>query len=274
MRLSKIGYADYSSGNLNFATGCSKISEGCKNCFAAAIYERFGRDFTPTAHPDRLARLYNWHPSRYSDTKRGDCKRPLAFVCDTGDLLHPAISDLFIQSAFSAMSWNESVIWLVLTKRPERIPEISERPDHVWLGVSVENQDAAWRIAELLKRWPGHTWVSVEPMLGPVDLRPSFWDCDEHVQLVTREMALDAGDPQLEGAEFGEYEEWSLKEHRPEWIVCGAESGPHRRPFDKAWAMDLYEQCRAAGVKYFGKQASGLRPGVPLGLPQEWPEEM
>jgi protein gp37 len=135
-------------------------------------------------------------------------------------------------------------------------------PPNLWLGVSAENQARADERIPLLLRVPAAVrFVSVEPMLGPVDLGdwlpgPNVVEWDED----------DEGSPY-----YGRYEADTLS-----WVICGAESGPNRRPFEVEWALDLYEQCREVGVPFFGKQASGLKPGVPLELPgygvvQEWP---
>jgi protein gp37 len=145
----------------------------------------------------------------------------------------------------------------VLTKRPQRMRSIVERVlggtdplANVWLGVTAENQRAAdERIPILLDTPAAVRFVSVEPMLEAVNLYP----------------ALCGYLPPSWGAGPDIH-----------WVICGAESGLRRRPFDVAWALDLYEQCKAAGVPYFSKQDSGLRPGVPLVLPgygvvREWP---
>ncbi len=228
---SAISYVHYSGNDLNFITGCTPVSEGCAHCYARAIYERFGRDFSVVqTHPDKLKRLL---------TARFDMGgvRPRCFVCDTSDVFHPAVPADFIVQAFEVMAARKDVDWLVLTKRVDRMVDVlfgeegnwylggGDYIPNVWMGVTAENRRwADERIPILLGAWSGRTWVSVEPMLGPVNL-PA----------------------------------WNLS-----WVVCSAESGPHRRPFDPAWAKALYEQCKAAGIPFYSKQGSGLRPGVPL----------
>jgi len=259
MKTSAIGWTDYSGGALNFVTGCTPVSAGCAHCYARAIYRRFGRDHSVVAtHPDKLYEVAGMLFPLHSP-KRGPGHRPMAFVCDTGDLFHEAVPDVFIGEAIEMMAKRKDVVWQVLTKRPERMqhfldtweeaytyyPEMMmeeyglEFPfPHIWLGVTAEDQATAdERIPLLLDTPAAVRFVSVEPMLGPVSL---------------------AGYPR-----------------GIDWVICGAESGPDRRPFDPAWAADLYRECQRAGVAFFGKQASGLRPGTPLLIDGEvrqgWP---
>jgi len=230
---SAIGYCDYSGGDLNFVLGCTPVSAGCANCYASRIYERFGKDFSKvTIYPDKLKRLTKWQPK--PPYKRGPGSRPLAFICDMSDLFHQDVPSLFILSAFEIMEERRDIDWLVLTKRPKRMIEVLWRegwwshghtPPNVWLGVSVENENAAWRIVGLRETPAAVRWVSFEPMLGPIDPRA------------------------LRGIS---------------WCVIGAESGPGCRPFEKEWAWDLLDYCRDFGIPCFLKQDSGPRPGVPL----------
>ncbi|MHB9033142.1 MAG: DUF5131 family protein [Anaerolineae bacterium] len=233
MKLSAISWCDFSGGDLNFVTGCTPASAGCAHCYARAIYARFGHDFTPKSHQDKLHRLYKAQFPEFSP-KRGAPHKPSAFIVDTGDLFHPDVPDDFIALAFAMMVLRQDVTWLVLTKRPERIKQAlwlmnGSLYPHIWLGVTVENQELAeLRIPLLTENWSGHRFLSVEPMLNSVDLKPI------------------------------------LQNNAIGWVICGSESGSQRRYFDPEWARDLYEQCRAVGVPFFGKQDSDLRPGKPL----------
>ena len=296
MRTSAIGWTDHSGGDLNMVTGCTPVSRGCDHCYGRAIYERFGRDYgTVTCHEDKLERLWRARFSEFSP-KRGAPHRPMAFLCDTGDLFHEEVPETFVARVFALMLRRPHVTWQVLTKRPARMRDLlgnsrsfwmllgawNDRlgggpiiwpADYVWLGVSVEDQATAdERVPLLLDTLAAVRFVSVEPMLGPVDLRWSihtsrcsacgqWWDynpiyctnCSGHGVTVDRQPVLD-------------------------WVVAGFESGLNRRPGDERWALDLREQCREAGVPFFGKQTSGLRPGVPLLLDgvtvHEWPREV
>jgi protein gp37 len=254
---SKIGWTDYSGGDANFVTGCTPISEGCRNCYARAIYERFGKDFSQVdCHPDKLERLAKWTPREsglHPWKGRFPIKRPMTFVCDTGDLFHEDVPFQFIAEALDVMAAREDVIWQVLTKRPARMLQAQRRggwrrggwrragwPENVWVGATVENQVTADERIPLLLEVPAAVrFVSVEPMLEPVVLTPWIFDID--------------------------------------WVICGAESGPERRGFDTQWAVHLYYQCGEANVPFFYKQGSAVRPGLNAVLPgfgvvQEWPQ--
>jgi len=250
MQRSKIGWTDYSSGNANFVTGCTPVSEGCANCYARRIYERFGWDFSQVQiHPDKLKRLMSSDRPREGN-KLGPGKRPMVFVCDTGDLFYPSVPDWFLMDAFYLMALFKTSIYQMLTKRPDRMQRwLSSWPwwgreakglgENIWLGASVENQRRAdERLVYLFNTPAALRFVSLEPMLEPMNIEPYL----------------------RKGIE---------------WVIVGAESGPNRRPFDPAWAKDIYEQCQRAGVPFFGKQDSGLYPGVPLLIDgkiiHEWP---
>lgn len=248
MKLSTIGWTDYSGGPLNFVSGCTPVSEGCSNCYARATYKRFGLDFTPHFDRDKLAQLMTIRFPQFSP-KRGAPHKPMAFPCDTGDLFHESIPDGDLWDALDVLAACWDVNWQVLTKRAERMNGVVDEwlcrkgakrlPGNIWLGVTTENQARAdERIPALLATPAATRFVSVEPCLGAMDL--SRW---------------------IEGLR---------------WMIVGGESGPHRRPFDVAWALDLYKQCREANVPFFYKQGGALRPGQDDDLPvigkvKEWP---
>lgn len=234
----------------NPVMGCTPISEGCANCYARAMMQRYaGRQGWPespdavTLFRERIEQLLRWRrPGR-------------VFVASMSDLFHEHVPFAFITQVFDAMSCCQDSTFYVLTKRTERIGQwrswvrqnwprdsafgvasdwAGGWPSHIWLGVTAENQARAdERLPLLVNELAGKLFVSVEPMLGPVDL--SRWL-----------------------PELG-------------WVICGAESGLKRRPFDVEWARDLRDQCVAAGVPFFYKQGSALRPGSKSLLDgQEW----
>lgn len=244
LQRSSIGWTDFSGGPLNFALrgsapGDCEVSPGCANCYAGAILRRSGSKRPATTYSEaKLSQLLSAefpapkHTCEQDDClRRGPGSRPLAFVCDMGDLFHPAVPDSLIARAIQGFCARSDVDWQILTKRPERMLSMFRHivfPQNVWLGVTAENQEQLdVRGPMLLSMMAAVRFLSVEPMLGPIAV------------------------PFLE--------EYS-------WVICGAESGPNRRPFDPAWAHDLLAQCRAAGpwLPFFAKQASGLRPGTPL----------
>lgn len=248
MRRSTIAWTDFSGGDANFMIGCTPASEGCAHCYAAAWAKRNGRDFSQvTLYPDKLERLQKADFATAplegfpAHNVRGRGARPLVFVCDLGDLFHDAVPDEFILAALRVMANRPDVDWQILTKRPRRALQFYgplSRAPNIWFGVTAENQKRAdERIPVLLCIPAAVRFVSVEPMLGPLVLRLDD-DFSDH----------------------GHGRGW----RGLSWVICGAESGPHRRPFDPAWAADLYRQCRDAEVAFFAKQASGYRPGTPL----------
>jgi protein gp37 len=205
----------------NVATGCSKVSQGCKNCFAERIAGRFWgeRKFTDVqVHPERLDIPLRWRKPRR------------VFVNSMSDLFHPAVPFEFILQAFTVMAQAEQHTFMVLTKRPERMVEyfkwngfgegLYAWPSWIWLGVSVEDQKAADERIPLLLQTPAAVrFLSCEPLLGPVDLTNTF---NTVVPL--------------------------------HWVIAGGESGPGARPMHPDWVRSLRDQCQAAGVPYFFKQ--------------------
>jgi protein gp37 len=251
---SNIGWTDYSGGPFNFVLrgsrpGECECSPGCANCYALALRKRGGDGVAgvTTYSRDKLQKLLRLKLTEgCAPYRRGKGSRPLAFVCDMGDLFHPNVPDEFIREAFDVMRERKDVDWQILTKRPERMlgaarswlatREWGMLPDNIWCGVTVEEQAHVARI-EALARIPAWRFVSVEPMLGPVTL--------------------------------GEY---ALP---LDWVICGGESGPKRRPFDTDWARALRDECERGHVAFFYKQGSSLHPGKEDVLDgrqwKEWP---
>lgn len=237
----------YNTKSWNPVTGCSKLSAGCKNCWAEEYSHRMGWPWKVTLHPERLEQPFGW---------RGNQVIATAFM---GDLFHEDVPDHFLDGVWAVMRIASQHTFLVLTKRPNRMKTyilaraaeefpVGPRPN-VFLGVSVENQQAAdERIPELLK-CPGKKWLSIDPMLGPVDLVREWF----------REDVVGVA---------GHYE--FLLETFPgiDWLVVGGESGPNFRPCDPAWVHDVVDQCDAAGVPVHCKQGAGRWPGRQYDLPQ------
>lgn len=226
--MSKIEWTDKT---WNPVTGCTKVSQGCKNCYAERLYERFngkGAFKNVICHQNRLS-----HPARW--------KRPaMVFVNSMSDLFHEDVPFSFINAVFSVMSDCDHHTYQVLTKRPARMLAFFkwkseehgipwEPKPNVWIGVSVENQEAADERIPLLLDVPAAVrFLSCEPLLGPIKLWPLL-------QLTNNK--------------------WT---NRPgsiiDWIICGGESGPGSRPMHPEWARSIRDQCQSAGVTFFFKQ--------------------
>jgi protein gp37 len=202
--------------------------------------EELGNPFTPTFHPDRLDAPLHWRKPRR------------VFVCNMGDLFHEAITDEQLDEVFGVMAGLARHQFLLLTKRPARMREyLSVVHDawqtlpNVWLGVTVCNQEEADRNIPILLATPAAMrWVSIEPMLGPVDL--FGW--------VPAKPAYFPG-PQ----------------NRPDldWVVLGGETGPGSRLMRPEWALNVYRRCKAAGVPFWFKQGGTAKvPHVSLEMPE------
>ena len=229
----------------NPVTGCTPVSEGCEHCYAKRMAKRLaGRygypkddPFAVTFHPDRLNQ-----PLRWTKPRR-------VFPCSMGDLFHRDVSLGRLGMVFDVMMHCSQHTFLLLTKRPEiarqrmkilRLPLM----ENVWLGVSVENQARADERIPILLDIPvphaGVRFVSVEPMLGPVDL-VEYLPKHEQVAVQKSEWGLRRS-------------EYILRKRRAQWVICGCESGPGRRETKVEWIRDLRDQCEAYQVPFFLKQ--------------------
>ncbi len=216
---------------LNLVTGCTKVSNGCLNCYAQGLISRFGhkgdgsendKKFNRIVlHQDRLVTPYKW-------------KKPKSiFVCSMGDLFHDDVPAFFLDVAFQMMRKMQMHTFLVLTKRPENVLRYmhyvsSWFPPNVWFGVSVENQETAdERIPKLLEIPAHKRFVSVEPMLGSININ-DYLDRDYHT--------ADSNYNLLD------------------WVICGCESGGRRRETKIDWISNLKHQCGISKTPFFLKQ--------------------
>ncbi len=254
----------WTNATWNPVVGCSHVSDGCRNCYAERLALRFGWSKKPwtsenarenvVLHPERLGQPLCWRRLRR------------IFVCSMGDLFHEQVPDDFIAAVFSVMARARHV-FQVLTKRPQRMlawladSPVGERPlPNLWLGVSVEDQRTASERVPLLMRVPAAVrFVSCEPLLGPIDLAqasPCGYYCGEAVGHVDHPFYVYQGCATGGGIH---------------WVIVGGESGPNFRRMDLDWARSIRDQCVAAGVPFFFKQGSGVRPGMnPLLDGVEW----
>ena len=248
MNKTGIEYLDYT---WNPTHGCSRISVGCVNCWAEEMSKRLAAmdvpgynrqdPFKVTFHPDRLDEPF----------KR---KKPARIgVSFMGDLFHPLVAVESIRLIFNIMMISDHTFF-ILTKRPARMVKVLnlifeewtfEDMDNIWFGVTAENQQQADnRIPILLKLPVKNHWVSVEPMLGPIDL----------YQYLICESCLD---PKVC---------W-CRDPRLNWVVCGSESGPGARPMDIEWVKSLKGQCkRADNIPFMFKQM--IKAGKKISAPK------
>jgi len=224
---------EWTDATWNPVSGCTKVSPGCKFCYAERLTKRFGqRDFTDvTLHPDRLDLPLRWRGPR------------MIFVNSMSDLFHERVPFDFIDQVFATMDRASHHVFQVLTKRPDRMVEWHGKHDggrpvsaHVWLGVSVESASYAWRVDRLRQVDVPVRFISAEPLLGPLasslNLAGISWV--------------------ISGGESGGAASRALVE----------QTATGWRPRAKAvqWVRDLRDGCAAAGVAFFHKQWGGPRP--------------
>ena len=215
---------EWTDATWNPVTGCTKISAGCKNCYAETFAERFRgvpghpfeQGFDLRLWPDRLDLPLKWKQPR------------LIFVNSMSDLFHQYVPDDFIWKVFETMCKAKQHTFQVLTKRSERLCQWTADnfrvvPRNIWIGVSVENHSATFRIRHLQKAPAQIRFLSIEPLIGPVRL-------DEKL---------------LEGIH---------------WVIVGGESGHHARRMEPEWVYDIQEQCLEYKVPFFFKQWGAYDP--------------
>ncbi|WP_031517721.1 DUF5131 family protein [Desulfofalx alkaliphila] len=265
MSKTKIEWAD---AVWNPVTGCTPISPGCENCYAKRMAQRLrGRCGYPADEPFRVT----MHLKRFIEPLRWKKPRRV-FVCSMGDLFHENVPDNIIYNIFAVMADTPQHTYMVLTKRPGRMKDILCRPNaaneiwrnttysddpgchkywplpNVWLGVTAENQEQADKRIPILLQIPATVrFVSVEPMLGPVDLS-KYLTCQFYAgeEMEWRKGTIvPEGYPKLRAARI---------RSRIDWVICGGESGPLARPMHPDWVRSLRDQCVASGVPFFFKQ--------------------
>ncbi len=241
----------------NPVTGCTKISEGCKNCYAEKMAKRlagrFGypkdNPFKVTFHENKLLEPTKWRKSHH------------IFVCSMGDLFHPDVIDKQIDTIFRMMTHPMGGMnhhtYLILTKRPERILkshyENFKHWKNIWLGVSVENQKTADKRIPILLKIPAKVrFVSVEPMLERIELR-EYLGMYKEAETITVKHVSDMP------SEFQQYtrkgRDW-VKHcgNKLDWLIAGGESGQHARPMHPDWVRKVRDNCLQTGTPFFFKQ--------------------
>lgn len=210
---------EWTESTWNPVTGCTKISPGCKNCYAERMARRlnamkqpnYRNGFKVTLQPQMLHVPLGWKKSQ------------MVFVNSMSDLFHDEVPFDYINEIFDVMnraSWHR---YQVLTKRSGNLRKANGSlpwAGNIWAGVTVESAEYTYRIDNLRESGACNKFISFEPLLGPVGI-------------------LD-----LPGID---------------WVIAGGESGPGARPVEKEWVTDIRDQCIAAGVPFFFKQWGGVR---------------
>lgn len=222
MSLTKIQWTERT---WNPVTGCSKVSEGCRHCYAETMakrlqgmgQQRYANAFSLTIHPDAL------------DEPKQVKKPSMFFVCSMADLFHKDVPFEFVDKVMETIEACPRHTFQILTKRPERMVEyfigrakrlhrLFDLPDNVWAGVTVESEREIPRIS-VLRRLLTHSknikFISCEPLLGDLGM-----------------LNLAAID----------------------WVIVGGESGPQARPMQKQWVLNIMRQCEEQNVAFFFKQ--------------------
>lgn len=217
--MSKKSSIEWTESTWNPITGCTKVSDGCKNCYAERMAKRlkamgqpnYINGFQVTLHEHVLAYPLKW-------------KKPQTiFVNSMSDLFHEQVPESFIFKIFDVMkqaSWHQ---FQILTKRSARLRELAQEldwPENVWIGVSVENEAVKSRIDDLREVPAAIRFLSLEPLLGPLG---------------------------------------NLDLSSIDWVIVGGESGPGAREMKKEWVMQIKEQCIEQNTPFYFKQWGGVR---------------
>lgn len=252
----KIEWAD---ATVNFWAGCTKVSPACDNCYAEKMASRlWGLKWGPGERRQHfLGAVETLAKLDLKAKKLGT--RLSVFINSLSDLFDNEVDDADRMDAFEAMSMFRNLVFLVLTKRIGNVHPYAQRDSlafdligggRVWLGITVCNQEEADRdIPKLLQVPAAKRFLSMEPLLGPVDL--SVMDDDAGV----------VGYEPLSGYRWHRFSAWP-DEFGPsiDWVIVGGESGPNARPMHPDWARSLRDQCQAAGVPFTFKQWGGWLP--------------
>ena len=209
---------EWTESTWNPLTGCTKISPGCKNCYAERMAKRlkamgqpnYRNGFKLTLHEHVLEYPLRW-------------KKPqMIFVNSMSDLFHKDVPVDFILRVFDVMRRAHWHTFQVLTKRSERLLELDPIigwPKNVWMGVSVENQKYTFRIDHLRQTHAAVKFLSLEPLLGPIS---------------------------------------NMNLENIDWVIVGGESGPKARPIQQEWVTEIRDQCLTTNVPFFFKQWGGI----------------
>jgi len=210
---------EWTESTWNPITGCTKISTGCKFCYAEVMarrlkamgQEKYRNGFELTLHPETLQEPYSW-------------KKPkMIFVNSMSDLFHKDVPIEYIQKVFRVIKENPQHVFQVLTKRADVLRYYDsegwlEWPHNLWMGVTVENRTVMNRIENLRNTGARVKFLSCEPLLSPLE---------------------------------------NMNLHGIDWVIVGGESGRTPRPMKEEWVINIKEQCQRANVAFYFKQWGG-----------------
>jgi protein gp37 len=217
--MTTLSHIEWTEVTWNPVTGCDKISAGCKNCYAERMAKRlkamgsarYENGFALTLHDDLIDLPRKWKKSR------------IVFVNSMSDLFHPDIPLQFIKRVFKTMNETPQHTYQILTKRSDRLLKLSKHlkwSKNIWMGVSVEDDRVIGRIKDLQKVPAVTRFLSLEPLIGPLEKLP-------------------------------------LKDIH--WVIVGGESGPKSRYMNPDWVDSIRRQCQKAEVAFFFKQWGGVQ---------------
>lgn len=232
--------------------GCTKVAEGCRNCYAEGLdkWLHNGRHWGPGAERRRTGIAYWCQPSRWNQAAAEAGERRRVFCGSMCDVMDPAAPDGQLERLFELIGETPNLDWLLLSKRPERYAEVFETfgcPDNVWAGASASTQRECDRAADIISGLdePRVVFLSLEPLI-------------ERIRL--------------------------CREHPLDWVIVGGESGPVARRCDVAWLRQVVNDCCWHGTPCFVKQAGSKAHGCAEfstrlrdpkgGDPDEWPEDL
>ena len=276
--MSEITNIQWTDHTFNPWSGCAKVSPGCANCYAANLPPAMRRHaiWGPNAERIRASAEYLKQPHTWNRKAEKDWRRHRVFCASVADVFEArADLDPWREDLLCMIRDTPHLDWQLLTKRPEYAAKFlhgRNLPPNLWIGTSVENQDAAdTRIPHLLKIPAKVRFLSMEPLLGPVNLDPATCQyCGNHGENIG--LADDGATPWCtecsNEAGFG----WWLDPCADEgqaginWVIAGCESGRIARPMDLDWVRAIRDACNSAGVPFFFKQAN--IDGEIVGLPK------
>lgn len=248
---------EWCDATLNLWWGCTKVSDGCKNCYAETLSNRYKKNNWGPNGVRQEVKSWRTTLAKISKRAKAEGRRPRVFVQSMSDLFEgpetmggvnsenwKIVTRLRHEFRDAAIA-HPHIDFPCLTKRPQRVKDLvplgwfEDWPENVWIGTSVEDQKTAdERIPHLIRIPASVRFLSCEPLLGPVDLS-----------------CIGASDELSGCADDDPFRLGFIN-----WVITGGESGPNRRTCDLEWMRSLRDQCKLAGVPFFGKQWDKVRP--------------